>query len=363
MISRVDPKYHFTSRFNPETGLYIRFNVFGENGRSTEQEPFMASFPHLLDVGIMGHCEHGSNGQCLQSGVQCYQDGLNRWQPNMSLEDFRRIAGECAGKVYQFALGGRGDPEMHEDFEAILACCREHGIVPNMTTSGLGLSRSKALLIKRYCGAAAVSWYRSHHTLRAVQLLHEAGVHTNIHYVLGNNSIDEAIEMITERKVPDGVSRVIFLLHKPVGLGTRENVLDVMDKRVQKFFGLFNDEANCNLAGFDSCCVPGLMNMAVKVHPASLEPCEGGRFSAYITPDMRMLPCSFDQNLHWAVDLRDNTIEEAWNTPVFEDFRNRMRTRCPECALQELCLGGCPVAPEIVLCGMARGGIKNESQT
>lgn len=92
--------------------------------------------------------------------------------------------------------------------------------------------------------------------------------------------------------------------------------------------------------------------MAVKVHPASLEPCEGSRFSAYITPDMRMLPCSFDQNLHWAVDLKDNTIEEAWNSPVFEDFRDLMRTRCPECALQELCLGGCPVAPEIILCGM-----------
>lgn len=83
--------------------------------------------------------------------------------------------------------------------------------------------------------------YRSQHTLKAVQLLLEAGVHTNIHYVLGNNSIDEAIEMIMERKIPDGVSRVIFLLHKPVGLGTMENVLDVMDNRVQRFFSLFND--------------------------------------------------------------------------------------------------------------------------
>jgi radical SAM protein with 4Fe4S-binding SPASM domain len=362
MIHRTDPKYSFYSQFNMETGLYIRSNILDETGRDTGREPFMASFPHLLDVGIMGHCDHGSSGLCMQSGVQCYQDGLNRWQPNMTLADFRRIARECAGKVYQFALGGRGDPDMHEDFEAILACCREYGIVPNITTSGLGLTWTKASIIRRYCGAAAVSWYRSEHTLVALQLLHNAGVHTNIHFVLGNNSIDEAIEMITQRKIPPGVSRVIFLLHKPVGLGTGENVLDVMDKRVQQFFALFNDEANCNLAGFDSCCVPALMNMAIKVHPASLEPCEGGRFSAYITPDMRMLPCSFDQDLHWAVDMRQLTIEEVWNSGKFEDFRDRMRTRCPECSLQELCLGGCPVVPEIVLCGMVRGGMKHESQ-
>lgn len=362
MIHRDDLKYGFYSKFNTKTGLYIRSNILDTNGRDTGREPFMASFPHLLDVGIMGHCEHGNSGLCIKSGVQCYQDGLNRWQDNMSLKDFKRVACECKDKVYQFALGGRGDPDMHEDFEAILTTCRENGIIPNMTTSGLGLTPAKARLIKRYCGAAAVSWYRSEHTLTALRLLLEAGVHTNIHYVLGNNSIDEAQDLIEKRKIPEGIGRVIFLLHKPVGLGTRENILDIMDARVQRFFGLFNDDANCGLAGFDSCCVPGLLNMAVKVHPASLEPCEGGRFSAYITPDMQILPCSFDQNLRWALDLRKTTIENAWNSRIFEDFRNRMRARCPECGLKELCLGGCPIAPEIVLCGMVRGGIKHESQ-
>lgn len=362
MIFRVDPKYSFTSQFNPETGLYIRSNVLDEKSTDTGREPFMASFPHLLDVGIMGHCEHGKTGLCLQSGVQCYQNGLNRWQPNMRLVDFKRIVRECEGKVYQFALGGRGDPDMHEHFHAILAYCREHGIIPNMTTSGYGLTPAKARLIKNYCGAAAVSWYRSKHTLRAIRMLLEAGVHTNIHFVLGNNSIAEALDYMENAKFPEGIGRVIFLLHKPIGLGTKENVLNVKDPRVQRFFGLFNNDAFCRMAGFDSCCVPGLLNMAIKVHPASIEPCEGGRFSAYITSQMQFLPCSFDQDLRWAVNLHDLTIEEAWNSRVFEDFRNGVRARCPECSLQELCLGGCPIAPEIVLCGMVQGGINIEGQ-
>lgn len=358
MITQYDQKYAFKSSFNPQTGLYVRTNILDNDGQDTGVEAFQASFPHLLDVGIMGHCEHGMQGLCIASGVECYQDGLHRAEPNMSLVDFRQIIKQCAGRVNQFALGGRGDPDMHEDFAEILKLCRQNGIVPNLTTSGLCLTEEKVFSIKKYCGAAAVSWYRSEHTFRAVGMLVNAGVKTNIHYVLGNQSIDEAFDMIKYKKIPAGVGRVIFLLHKPIGLGSKKNVLNVMDKRVQEFFGLFNEQENCDLSGFDSCSVPALLNMAVKIHPASIEPCEGGRFSAYITSDMRMLPCSFDQGIRWGIDLRSHTLEEAWNNELFNDFRQRMIDSCPGCSLQGLCLGGCPIAPEIVLCGMVQGGLK-----
>lgn len=71
---------------------------------------------------------------CMASGVECYQDGLHSEQQNMSLEDFRKIAEQCKGKTYQFALGGCGDPDQHEEFEKILQICREYQIVPNFTT-------------------------------------------------------------------------------------------------------------------------------------------------------------------------------------------------------------------------------------
>lgn len=316
----------------------------------------MAEMPHLLDIGIMGHCEHGAKGLCLQAGVQCYQNGLEISQPNMTLEDYTWLIGQCGDSVCQVALGGRGDPDMHEDFEKILACTREAGIVPNLTTSGLGLTPDKARLIKQYCGAAAVSWYRSEYTQSAIDRLLEAGVHTNIHYVLGKNTLEEAIDLIEGGKLPKGISRIIFLLHKPVGLGRKDNVLDILDPRARYFFSLFNQEENCRIAGFDSCCVPGLLNMAWKIHTSSMEPCEGGRFSAYVTPDRFLLPCSFDQNQRWAVSLREHTLREAWNSEAFDRFRDGMRHRCPDCSMKESCLGGCPVVPEIVLCGMVRGG-------
>lgn len=112
----------FVSFFDEITGQYIRTGIM-ENGKDSGKDPFMASFPELLDVGIMGHCVHGQKGLCMRAGVECYQDGLHRNDANMSIDDFESIARQCSGRTYQFALGGCGDPDQHEDFADILKAC------------------------------------------------------------------------------------------------------------------------------------------------------------------------------------------------------------------------------------------------
>ena len=350
MRKRIDKKHHFISTFDETTGFYARSGII-LSGKETNSDPFMSSFPELLDVGIMGHCEHGLTGLCRKSGVQCYQSGGVRKQPDMSLEDFVRILKECHQDTYQIALGGRGDPDMHEDFEEILAACRQYHVVPNFTTSGYGMTKEKAVLCKKYCGAVAVSWYGSSYTLQAIKLLLDAGVKTNIHYVLSRNSIDKAVELIAADSFPAGINAVIFLLHKPVGLGSEENVLRIDDPRVAQFFQLIDSGRISFKIGFDSCSIPGLLHFCSSLAEESLDTCEGARWSAYITPDMKMLPCSFDNEAQrWAVDLNTHTIQQAWDSPEFENFRNTFRNACPTCAKREECRGGCPIAPQIVLC-------------
>ena len=265
-----------------------------EHGRDTGIDPFMASFPHLIDVGVMGHCIHGKTGLCAKAGVGCYQSGALVERPNMTAEDFRWIAQQCQGRCNQLALGGRGDPDQHEQFEELLQISREHHLVPNFTTSGYGLTEEAAALCKRYCGAVAVSWYRSDYTLRAIRLLLEAGVTTNIHYVLGKNSITEAIDRLKRDDFPAGINAVIFLLHKPAGQGTQANVLDPADPQVAEFFAQA-DGRHPFQVGLDSCNVPGALNFCQNILPESLDTCEGGRFSCYIGADLVMVPCSFDQ--------------------------------------------------------------------
>lgn len=347
-----DKKYRFRSAFDTDTGAYVRTGILDENGRDTGRDPFMASFPHLIDVGVMGHCIHGKTGLCAKAGIGCYQSGLFIEQPNMTVEDFRWIAEQCRGRCSQLALGGRGDPDQHEHFEELLQISRQNNLVPNFTTSGYGMTPELAALCKQYCGAVAVSWYRSEYTLRAIQMLLEAGVKTNIHYVLGNNSIDEALDRLRNNDFPENINAVIFLLHKPAGQGAKSNVLSAADPRVKAFFEQI-DLTHPFKVGMDSCNVPGAITFCRRVRPESLDTCEGGRFSCYIGADMTMVPCSFDQQKRYEVSLREMNITEAWNSEPFERFREKMRTACPECEKRELCMGGCPLMPEIVFCRKA----------
>lgn len=353
MIKKIDKKNKFVSMFNPKTGFYIRSGVIDENGKDTEVDPFMTSFPELIDVGIMGHCKHGISGLCIKSGVQCYQNGLKTHHLNMSLENFKKIVDECKGKTYQLALGGRGDVDQHENFEEILKYCRENNIVPNFTSSGLGFTDEIIDICKKYCGAIAISWYRQEHTYRAINMLLEAGIKTNIHYVLGNNSIDEAIERLKNNNFPKGINAVIFLLHKPVGLGKEDNVLNVSDPKVKEFYSIIENNKFDFKIGFDSCNIPGLINFTSpkKLNRDSFDTCEAGRWSMYITSDMKAIPCSFDnQELKWAYDISNDTIQNAWNSEQFNDFRKYFKNSCSECKDRLSCLGGCPIKRQIVLC-------------
>ena len=344
-----DRKYRFKTAFDTKTGMYVRTGILDENGKDTGVDPFMASYPHLIDVGIMGHCIHGKTGLCAKAGIGCYQSGMLVGKPNMSVEDFRWIASQSRGRCNQFALGGRGDPDQHEDFEEILKICRENILVPNFTTSGYGMTPELAKLCRQYCGAVAVSWYRSEYTHSAIQMLLDAGVKTNIHYVLGRNSIDEAIDRLKRDDFPEGINAVIFLLHKPAGQGTSANVLTVDDPRVAEFFALL-DVQHPFKVGMDSCNVPGALAFCKSILPESLDTCEGGRFSCYIGADLTMVPCSFDQEKRYEVSLREMSIEEAWNSEPFARFREKLRHACPGCEKRELCMGGCPLMPQIVFC-------------
>ena len=251
----------------------------------------------------------------------------------MTLENFKRIVDESAGKCFQFALGGRGDVDQHENFEEILKYCNEKGIVPNFTSSGLGFNDHIVKLCKKYCGAIAISWYRQEHTLRAINMLLDAGIKTNIHYVLGNNSIDEAIERLENNDFPKGINAIVFLLHKPVGLGQENNVLKFDDERVTRFFELIDNNTFDFKIGFDSCTVPGLLNKTKNIMKDSMDTCEGGRWSAYITSDMKMLPCSFDnQDLKWAYDISNDSIQNAWDSEQFDEFRSHFLNSCSNCS-------------------------------
>ena len=81
-----DKKYNFKTAFDTNTGAYVRTGILDKEGKDSGVDPFMASFPHLIDVGVMGHCIHGKEGLCVKAGICCYQSGLLVEQPNMTVD-------------------------------------------------------------------------------------------------------------------------------------------------------------------------------------------------------------------------------------------------------------------------------------
>ena len=351
MKTYFDVKNNFAEIFNPLTGFYMRTGILDKAGHDTGVDPFMRSFPNLLDVGIMGHCKHGESGLCMKSGIQCYQNGLEINKPNMPISDFKELTKQASeGGVFQIALGGRGDANKHENFVEILKTCREFGIVPNYTTSGLALTDEEVSATKEFCGAVAVSEYRSIYTRSAIKKFINAGMKTNIHYVLGNNTIDEAMDKLINNSFDPGINAVIFLLHKNVGLGKKENVLSPFDKKVKEFFSIIDNNSFDFKVGFDSCSCTGIVNFTSKILKESIEPCESARFSAYIDAEMNMMPCSFcNQDKAEFVSLKKVSMREAWYSEVFNSFRKKQEIACLGCKMKELCIP-CFAVAGIELC-------------
>lgn len=341
----VDRVNRFFESFNPETGVYFRSGVLDEHGKDTGVDPFMRCFPSLIDIGIMNRCVCAE--RCK---VDCYQKAIDRTGSNMSVDDYREIMRQCDGKVFQVALGGAGDPDTHESFESIMRITREHGIVPNFTTSGIAFNKNKAKICSELAGAVAVSEHNADYTCRAIDLLHDSGVKVNVHYVLSNESIDVAIERL-KRNFYSGLNAVVFLLYKPIGLGKMGKVLRPDDPRLAEFFKVIEEHPFKHKIGFDSCTASAIVNYCNKIDMNSLDYCEGARHSMYIDADLNAMPCSFgNQDSQWFVSLRNHTIEEAWNSDIFERFRDSLRNSCQNCSKRLSCAGGCPICRDTVLC-------------
>jgi radical SAM protein with 4Fe4S-binding SPASM domain len=93
-----------------------------------------------------------------------------------------------------------------------------------------------------------------------------------------------------------------------------------------------------------------VLNYTTSINKDSIDTCEGARYSGYISSDMVMTPCSFDQGFTYGVSLRDQTLDDAWHSEQFEAFRSHFKSSCSGCGDRLNCLGGCPLMPSNVLC-------------
>ncbi len=315
--------------FDTTNGIEV---MRGINGK---KDPFSLYLPSLIDVGVMGHCKH----KC----EFCYQGHSNK--PNMKLEDFKSIIDQVKHHTNQVALGGRGDPNQHENFKEIVSYARKNGVVPNYTTSGINLT-DEQVEISKMCGAVAVSDYGKSYTYKALEKLMDAKVKTNIHLMFTNTLYFKSLKILygsNPWQVRNGslvdidrLNAVIFLLFKPAGAGSKLGWRPTQYQFSTFAELVFKTKSKFKI-GMDSCLVNHVLSYVEpdKLQKLSIDTCEGARMSAYITNDMKMMPCSFAEKSIWAVPIKgDKDIDYIWNRSMkFKSFRKLLQDKPNSCPL------------------------------
>ncbi len=338
-------KYFFNENTPKMTKLVINKAIKFEKGSQ-----LITQGPVLIDLSLNNYC----NLNCSY----CYMSATESGE-NLSMDDFEiLLARMVKSRVLQIALGG-GEPTLHPNFTEILCKLRVEGdIIPNYTTNGTNLTAEILKASKEYCGAVAVSYseQRENETLKAVKTLVDYGIQTNIHVVLLKSRIS-SLSKIVEKYAKLGIFSVVLLLFKPMGRGANldREILTVKESRafsveVLKILAL-KKKYGVRLA-IDACSA--FTAKYFPFLPESVDGCTGGTYSAYIDWDLKMKPCSFMQDTTRGVDMKQNSIEDAWKSDLFESFRqNILNARyegCITCDFFPSCKGGCPLKPELTYC-------------
>jgi MoaA/NifB/PqqE/SkfB family radical SAM enzyme len=313
--------------YNTKTGFEV---LSGINGKA---DPFSLKLPSLIDIGIMGKCQN----KC----EFCYQGDIE--EDHMDISDFIKIIDQIKFHTNQVALGGRGDPNKHPQFEQFIKYAHENNVVPNYTTSGKGLTVEEVELTKRYCGAVAVSNYNQPFTYDALKMFMDAEVKTNIHFVFSKNTFDDAMNLLQGKDIWDGrvnldkLNAVVFLLFKK--RGRAENLpllaptyyqINLLCLAIRSYGGFCKFKI-----GMDSCLVNHYCDIIANLtteEKLSLDTCEASRMSAYISPSLIMTPCSFCPP-NEGVSIKDIDIKDVWNnSDLFTKTRKLLLTKrncCP----------------------------------
>lgn len=340
LVARRYAKQHYTTLFSTDTGFFARIE---DNGYP---EPFWSWHgPELLDLSITNWCDRGCDF--------CYRDSGKNGR-SMRLRHYETVIRQAKEMgVLQVALGG-GNPNQHPHFPEILRLARsKYGIVPNYTTNGRGLTAVVLEASRAFCGAVAVSAYLPYkETKAAVDALTAYGIRTSIHFILHSTSIDTAIRWL--EKPPEFLSKanaIIFLNYKPVGRHPRRELLLKSGDRLAYFFHLATKERHSFKVGFDSCTATGIARYT-NVPSICYDGCDAGRFSMFVSEDMRMYPCSFmAETESQGIPIVEDNMQEAWrSSELFEMFRRTLaRDGHQEQRARSQHQRGCPVFPEIDL--------------
>lgn len=286
--------------------------------------------------------------RCPVACTGCYQDASPDGASVSLAELEARLDALAADGVFVVAFGG-GEPLSRDDLPELARAARSRGLVPVVTTSGLGLTDARARALTGFAQVnvsfdgerdeyrAVRGFDGADHAARAMRALHGAGVPFGVNVVLTRRTFD-AVDATARRARELGAVELQLLRFKPAGRGvgliyadarlSHEQVAEVPSllERLVKRSGL-RVRIDCSLVPFLSTRFD-----AAALEAAGVLGCEAGRWLASVDLDGRRGPCSFYRGDAPA------DVAARWASHV-----GRLPPPCDACPAATVCRGGCRV--------------------
>jgi radical SAM protein with 4Fe4S-binding SPASM domain len=314
--------------------------------------------PTEAHVSVTERCPAGCTG--------CYADATPTGYEPPFADVCARLDALAAAGTFAVAFGG-GEAALRDDLPEIAAHARALGLVPTVTTSGLGMTAARAARFRVFAqvnvshdGVGPV--YRGVRGYdgapiaeRAIALLREAGVSVGANTVLTRASYPHLAETAAHLESL-GCVELQLLRFKPSGRGRLDYLAQRLDDAQIAGFGATLaalSRARRIALRIDCALLPFLAGSGETTPEAvrtfGVMGCEPGRALLAVRADGRAAPCSFWQSDARAVPdatTRD-ALTRAWTDDAtldaFRAYRRALPEPCASCEFRASCGGGCRI--------------------
>jgi radical SAM protein with 4Fe4S-binding SPASM domain len=331
----------------------------GDPANSTQlKSASPVSSPLEVHLAVTSRCGAGCKG--------CYLDARPDGEepPFVQIED--RLRAIAAAGAFTVAFGG-GEPLSRPDLGELGAAARALGLVPVVTTSGIGMTRERAESLRSfaqvnvsYDGEAdeyqlVRGWDGARTAERAMRLLADAGVPFGVNVVLTRASFPSLARTL-ERAEELGAREAQLLRYKPAGRARGADYLAARLSSEQVRSLLPSIEAIARERSLSlriDCALVPLLS-ASPLDPSLLARfgvlgCEAGRHLAAVRIDGLIAPCSFAAPSESPLDSAFSSARaEGWEgDPVLAAYRSLPDVEpCRSCSIREVCRGGCRIVAD-----------------
>lgn len=338
-------------------------------------------------VSVVWSLSYRCNLRCMH----CYQNASQPSSDELTIDEQLDVVDQMARAGVSLVVLSGGEPLANPNLGRLIERIREHEMAVSIDSNGVLLDAEKVQHLKKL-GVSSVELsldsvnpeahdrFRGldgafNKTLKAVELCSEAGIFTTVATTATVLNHAESSELISLAR-DHGAERVVFFDLIPAGRGKEIQDLQLpLSKRLELMalvrkecsnergevftelpqFVVYSSNGGGECISDDSTKALSVERFTVssffdcagqdnlyRRFAAYLGGCPAGRLYCNIQPNGDVTPCMFMPNYPIAGNLRTQSFEEVWNSPVFEALRERdfLKGKCGECRFVNVC-GGC----------------------